>query len=465
MTVQAERGGMAHRYGPRGNCRKIFSDRGPEVVLSGPAGTGKSRACMEKLHMMALVNPGMRGLICRKTATSLSSTALVTWRRFVANESLLGGDVAYYGGSAQEPAQYRYRNGSVVAIGGMDAVSKIMSSEWDVIYVQEATELTENDWEALTTRLRNWRVSFQQIIGDCNPSAPTHWLKLRADAGRCKMLPTRHEDNPVLFSSDGSLTERGRDYISKLDALTGVRHSRLRLGKWVAAEGIIFEEFTDQHIIDRVPVSDDVPVDPSGIPLSWRRYWGIDFGFVHPFVLQCWAEDGDGRLYMYREIYQTHRTVDQHARAILAIVRPDGEWVEPRPTTIVADHDAEGRATFEAAVGMSTEAAHKSVLEGIEACQVRLRDAGDGKPRIFFLRDAVVRRDPALVESGKPTCTLEEIPGYVWSNKKKEQPIKADDDGCDTMRYVVADRDFGIRAIYRSFEVYRKYDDEIARDH
>ena len=444
-----------HRYSPRGNCRAILKIRDAEVVLSGPAGTGKSRACMEKLHMMALVNPGMRGLIARKTATTLSSTALVTWRRFVANESLLSGDLEYYGGSAQEPAQYRYRNGSVVALGGLDAVGKIMSSEYDVIYIQEATELTETDWEALTTRLRNWVVSFQQIIGDCNPSAPTHWIKMRAERGALNMLPTRHEDNPMLFKADGkTVTERGTDYLNKLDALTGVRHSRLRMGLWVAAEGIIYGEFTDAHILDRIPVDDDVPTDPFGVPLTWRRYWGVDFGFVHPFVLQCWAADGDGRLYMYRELYMTHRTVDQHAAEILGIVQPNGpdtEWIEPRPSTIVADHDAEGRATFENVIGMSTMPAHKSVLEGIEAVQVRLRDAGDGRPRVFFLRNSLVRKDNSLVESGKPTCTVEEIPSYVWSNKKKEEPIKADDDGCDTMRYVVADQDFGVRVIYRSF--------------
>ncbi len=119
----------------------------------------------------------------------------------------------------------------------------------------------------------------------------------------------------------------------------------------------------------------------------------------------------------------------------------------------ISDHDAEGRATLEKEISLSTSPAHKSVLEGIEAVQVRLRDAGDGKPRLFILRNALVRADPELTDSSKPTCTLEEIPGYVWSDKTKEAPVKLDDHGCDTMRYVVADRDFGVRVIYRSFEV------------
>lgn len=446
--------GVEHRYAPRGACRKILSCRDPEILISGPAGTGKSRACMEKLHAMCLLNPGMRGLIARKSATSLSSTALVTWRRFVANEAIEAGDVVYYGGSAQEPASYQYKNGSVVVIGGLDKVSKIMSAEYDVIYIQEATELTEDDWEALTTRLRNWRVSFQQIMGDCNPSAPDHWLKVRADRGTTTMFESVHEDNPVLFNPDGSTTDNGRDYIHKLDSLTGVRYKRLRLGLWVAAEGVIFEEYSSTvHIIDGLPKF-TAHVDPQGIPMSWSRFWSVDFGFTNPFVLQCWAEDPDGRLYLYRELYYTQRTVDQHARKIMSLVLNNrGSWTEPRPRAIVCDHDAEGRAVLERELQMATEPAHKSVLEGIEAVQKRLRLAEDQRARLFLFRNALVEEDPELRESGRPTCTIDEIPGYVWSNKKKEQPVKEDDHGCDAMRYVAAQRDFGIRALFRSFTV------------
>ena len=416
-----------------------------------------------------LLNPGARGLICRKTATSLSSTALVTWRKFVVAEALSSGDVHYYGGSAQEPASYRYRNGSTVVIGGLDKIEKIMSSEYDMVYVQEATDLTENDWESITTRLRNWQVSFQQLLADCNPSHPTHWLKTRCDNGQTVMLQSTHEDNPILFAN-GHMTERGLAYLSKLDRLTGVRHQRLRLGNWVAAEGVIYEEFGDVHMLSGIPEEwrKGEALDHAGIPIAWRRYWAVDFGFTNPFTLQCWAEDGDGRLYLYREIYYTRRTVDQHARTIMRCVAPDstwdaqgnwaGRWREPQPVSITCDHDAEGRVVFERETGLSTSPAHKAVTEGIQATQVRLRDAGDGRPRLYILRDTLVEKDPDLEDASKPTCLYEEIPGYVWARGKAtarkdeepEEPKKEDDHGCDAMRYVVAERDFGVRAIFRS---------------
>lgn len=418
-------------YRPLGACKHLFFCRDEEVLVSGPAGTGKSRACLEKLHHMALANPGMRALMVRKTAASLTSSALVTWTRNVVTEALEDGTVVYYGGSSQESPQYKYSNGSVVVMGGMDKATRVMSSEYDVIYVQEATELTENDWEALTTRLRYGRVSFQQLIADCNPDAPTHWLKQRADRGTTLMLESRHEDNPTLFNEDGTMTQSGKSYMKKLDNLTGVRYNRLRKGLWVASEGIIYEEFDPAiHLKDSFEIPD-----------NWDRYWAVDFGYNNPFVCQHWALDPDNNLYLYREFYMTGRTVDQHARDILKVVAPKGNWIEPRPRQIICDHDAEGSAVLKRELQLGTVNAKKTVLEGIQAVQNRL-----SKQQLFVLRDSLVEVDQALKLDSKPINTLEEFVCYIWDlstsiKQVKEVPLKKYDHGMDCMRYMVAQLD------------------------
>ena len=435
MTAVIE---MTHTYKPRGTAQRLFSLRAPEVLVSGPAGTGKSRSCLEKLHLAALLNPRMHGLIVRKTAVSLTSSALKTWREHVAPESLLAGDVEWYGGSSQEPAQYRYSNGSTISVAGMDKASKIMSTEFDMIYVQEATELDQEDWQSLLTRLRNGRMSFQQIIADCNPSYPTHWLKKRCDSGRTIMLNARHEENPVYFNDAMELTPQGDNYLQKLDSLTGVTKERLYEGKWVAAEGMIFDDFKqDVHVLKNFT-----------IPYDWPRYWAIDFGFTNPFVLQCWAVDPDDRLYLYREIYQTRKTVDQHAKAILAeVLDHKDKWIEPKPRAIICDHDAEDRATLRQELGLETVPAVKAVQLGIQAVQRRLRLADDHKPRIYLLENSRVGLDGQLKEKNKPTCLVEEIPGYIWDPSpnlsRAEEPLKENDHGCDAMRYMVAHMDLG----------------------
>ena len=95
MTTATTDRPAEHRYRSVGSARELWNYRGPEVLLSGPAGTGKSRACLEKMHAMAMATDGMRGLIVRKTATSLTSTALVTFREHVAREALASGEVKW----------------------------------------------------------------------------------------------------------------------------------------------------------------------------------------------------------------------------------------------------------------------------------------------------------------------------------------------------------------------------------
>jgi len=168
---------LTKRLELRGASRELFSRREDEVLICGAAGTGKSFGALWKIHMMCLKNGacvrgckiehehhdrGMRALIVRKTHNSLTSTGLVTFKQHVAVEALSMGLLKWYGGSGADPAQFIYGNGSQIIVGGMDNATKIMSSEYDVIFVQEATELSITDWEKLTSRLRNGRISFSR---------------------------------------------------------------------------------------------------------------------------------------------------------------------------------------------------------------------------------------------------------------------------------------------------------------
>ncbi|HEY9659610.1 MAG TPA: phage terminase large subunit [Allocoleopsis sp.] len=426
---------LVHHYSPRNNCITLFNSRNPAILLSGPAGTGKSRACMEKLHLLALINPGVRGLIVRKTAASLSTSAMATWKTYVIPEAEEGGIVKYYGGSAVEPAQYKYTNGSMVTLSGMDKADRIMSTEFDVIYVQEAIELTREDWDKLRSRLRNGKITFQQIIADTNPTYPAHWLKKECDKGEILFLDTTHEDNPVFFTDSGELTERGAAYLKVLDSYSGVTYQRLRQGRWTTAEGVIYSDFdSSRHVIT-----------PFEIPDNWPRYWSIDFGFTNPFVCQWWAESPEGILYMYREIYKPGVNVEEHALNIKRMMMDEyGNWREPKPVKIITDHDAGERNIFSKTLGLSTTPANKNVIEGITATQTRYKT-----DRLFLFKGATVEYDAMLQRTGKPASTEEEVPGYIWdpgaknAEVPKEQPLKKNDHGCDAKRYIVAEKDLG----------------------
>ncbi len=451
-----------HKYSPRGGCKDVMEAREPEVLISGPAGTGKSRACLEKIHMMCMMTPGTKALILRKTLASLGSSALATWRKFVVPEAVAIGAVVYYGGSKEEPAQYRYRNGSSVVIGGLDKATRVMSTEYDIIYIQEATECTLDDLEMVNTRLRNWNISFQQLLMDCNPAGDKHWLKLRANEGLVRLIESRHEDNPRLFNEDGSLTERGKKYIAILDKLTGVRYKRLRLGLWVSAEGIVYDEFDPAvHVLSWAYDENDERIP---LPDEWERIWAIDWGYRNPFVLKCYAIGDDGEVYMYREIYHTGRIVEEHVKTIMDIVCPETErkwydhlnkvervvkerfWIEPMPSAIICDHDLQARKTFEKASGLGTVPAIKDVSEGIDIHKARLKVDDQGMCGFYLMADCLVERDRDLVTDLLPTRTEEEYSGYAWAvspdGRKLDKPVKKDDHGVDTDRYVSMYLDF-----------------------
>lgn len=417
-------------FHPYGGCREMWECR-EEAIIAGPAETGKTRVCLEKLDALMWKYPGAQAIIVRKTYKSLKATVLQTFERKVLRP---GTPVEPYGG--EKALWYDYPNGSRIFLGGMDSPDRILSSEWDVIYVNQAEELTVNDWEVLTTRAtgRAGNMPYSLVLGDCNPSFPRHWIRLRADAGKFRLIESRHEDNPTLFDpTTGLITEQGRRTLSILDNLTGVRYRRLRKGQWAAAEGAVYEEFDRAlHLID-----------PFEIPPEWPRIRAIDFGYTNPFVCHWWALDGDGRMYLYREIYMSHRIVggdpqgNDHARLIRELSQ--GE----RIIATVADHDAEDCATLEAH-GIPTERAMKAISPGIQAVQRRLRVAGDGRPRLFIFRDALVEVDPLLQENRKPINTEQEYDSYIWrpdradGTSSREAPLDKDDHGMDTTRYAVA---------------------------
>lgn len=415
-------------FRPYGSAVDMWGSHAPVVLLAGPAGTGKTRANLEKVVHCCTKYPGARWLILRKTRKSLTETALVTLEEMV----LPAAHPALRGPKRNQRSSYHFPNGSTIALAGCDDPQKLYSSEYDGIYIPEANELDEDEVEKLFRAMRWPVMPYKQILMDCNPQGPGHWLKKWGEAGRLQFLDTKHQDNPRYYDHWAQRwTPEGEKYLATLDRLTGVRLQRLRYGKWVQAEGMVYEGWTPSvHLLPQFP-----------IPKDWARFKSVDFGYTNPFVCGWWAEDGDGRLYLYREIYMTGKLVEDHARQIKEIDRMNNE---PLARAIICDHDAEDRATLERHLGRATTPAKKSVSPGIQAVQSRLKVQPDGRPRLFILRDSLVQRDGDLADAKKPLCTAEEFEGYVWDEKadvKKEVPVKENDHGMDMLRYLIFWRD------------------------
>lgn len=352
----------------------------------------------------------------RKTRESMvNSTVLVFAKRIIGDDPRVRHN--------QTKSRFEYENGSILAYGGMkddqqrQQIRSIgQDGGLDICWLEEANAFVESDFNEVLGRMRGKAAPWRQVLLSTNPDAPQHWIYQRLIQGlEAAVYKSAAVDNP----------NNPAEYVSILNRLTGVQGDRLSKGLWVQAEGAVYPAFNP--LVHTVPAFD--------IPKSWRRIRSIDFGFTNPFVCQWWAIDGDGRMFLYREIYRTRRLVEDHAADIVRLSA--GERIEET----VADHDAEDRATLDRH-GIPTIPAFKGVSPGIQAVATRLDDAGDGKPRFFILRNALVQSDDSL-PPGSPRSTAEELPGYVWIKGQdgrpiKEDPVKLNDHGADAARYAVA---------------------------
>lgn len=402
--------------------RQPFLDKSPTLLLTGSAGGGKSRIVAEKLHAFCLKYSNAMALAVRKTRESMTNSTVLYLER-----SIIGRDSRVK--HVSQKHRFEYQNGSILAYGGMkddDQREQIRSigqeGGLDLVWMEEAIQFTEDDYNEIKARMRGKAADWRQIILTTNPGAPSHWIYQNLIAkGLAKVYYSNATDN--LYNPE--------DYRAQLDGLTGILGERLRDGKWKQAEGAIY---TDYDVAIHL-------IDPFEIPQDWRRIRVIDFGFVNPFVCQWWALHPDGAMFLYREIYMTQRTVREHAIQINAL--SGDEFYE----CTVADHDAEDRATL-AESGIDTVPAIKEVSPGIQAVQQRLKPQGaNQQPRIFLMRGALVELDSMI--RNRPTCTAEEVEGYVWEKSAegkplKDQPHKEDDHGMDALRYAVKQIDSGL---------------------
>jgi len=298
-----------------GGNREAILCREPEVILAGPAETGKTLALLYKLHLLAYKYPGCQLAILRKKKVDLLPSILRTFKRDILEN--YGPGVTHYGG--EYPQWYDYLNGSRIWLGGLDDPGKTLSAERDVVAVCQTEELSVSDWEYLTrvTTGRGAVMPYTQLMGDCNPSSHTHWILSRTRAGKITKFDTTHKDNPTLWDHERcEWTTQGKRTLARLSAMTGTRLLRLYHGLWAAPEGAIYDVFEadlgeygqKRHVVKSFP-----------IPAMWPRAVGID-----PFGAQIAAvwlafDPNNGILNVYREYMQPFGlTVAGHAQNIKA---------------------------------------------------------------------------------------------------------------------------------------------------
>lgn len=151
----------------------ILDDENRYLILYGGAGSGKSVAAAQKLIIRMLEERGHKFLVLRKVANTIRNSV---W-------SLLRGTMADWGVSHlfkvnKSDMDITCANGNQIVFAGLDDVEKLKSIHGITgMWVEEASELLQEDFQQLDLRLRGFTKNYKQIMVSFNPISITHWLK------------------------------------------------------------------------------------------------------------------------------------------------------------------------------------------------------------------------------------------------------------------------------------------------
>ena len=179
----------------------LFADTHRYLVLKGGGGSGKSIFAGRKVLERATSEPGHRFLVVRKVARTLRESCF---------KQLSGQTKSYYPSSGykinQSDMRITFENGSEILFAGLDDVEKLKSIyNIDGIWIEEASEILESDFNQLDIRMRGQSKYYKQIIVSFNPISMKHWLKKRffdRPDPRARTHESTYKDNPFLPEED-----------------------------------------------------------------------------------------------------------------------------------------------------------------------------------------------------------------------------------------------------------------------
>ena len=416
----------------------------PEILVEGPAGDGKSRGVAEYVNIRSMENPGIRVLFVRKVRADLAESLL-----FTMEEEVWWPDHPCLANSDQRrenrKSPYVYPNGSKIYVGGLDKDTRLFSTQFDIVVVEEAIEITKDNWHNLGRCNRNNKLidpdtgrPIQQRIAITNPGPEFHFLNKLFPPGTRTCPPEPHKGRIrllVRFEDNPTITE---EYLDVLRSMEGVPYRRLYLGDWIAESGQILSMYDPAvHVIDELEYPE------------FEYYVAAkDFGYRNPGWFGVFGVDRDLCMVMVAEIYRQGVPLDQWAEWIeelhgeFRLTRGVCDSAEPRSIDFLNDR-------IGVPVGRDVERifqpADKSrgKLFGLNQVRDYLWIPPQGPPILRFGRDVLRHgRDPELDAEGRPCCLVEEIPSYRFrkyaddkENKETPDPACANH-GCDGIEYL-----------------------------
>lgn len=374
---------------------KCIKYENPKILIcSGAKRAGKTYVLIfgYMAHIAKFQNKGYSFIIGGTTQASI--------RRNILNdmESILGKEI-----KLAQDNHFKLFGNKVYCFDGAnsDSYKKVRGFTSYGAFLNEATTLHDTFVKECISRCSG---EGARIYMDTNPENPTHTVKIdyidkdgqRLKGGQLNIKAYQFTlyDNTFL----------NREYIQSIEASTptGMFFDRDILGKWVAAQGVVYKDFNkDVHYISSFDKTEIV-----------KYYCGVDWGYEHYGSIVILGDDYKGNTYLIKEYSAQHQEIDYWvdiAKEIKSIYGDINFYCD----TARPEHIKRFRRE-----GIQAKNADKAVVSGIEEVAKLFK-----LNKLFILEDNV-------------DLFKTEIYNYVW-NSNKGEPVKQNDDVLDSLRYAI----------------------------
>lgn len=372
---------------------RLFRDhpRARTFVIYGGAGSGKSVAVAQHICRMMIEQKDVKILVTRKTLPSLKITAYQLIKDIFAEWGIVP--------RTNKTDHYMILGSNKIFFKSIDDPEKIKSAEFNYAWVEEATEITKEDYMQIRLRLRRANrdpTRQNQIYLTFNPIDAHHWLIEDLVEGprnpRTVINHSTYKDNPFLPA----------EYVEELEGLINQDENYYRiytLGVPGVLEGLIYKNYTIEE-----------PPTQVGLFVMDADAIGLDFGFNNQTAMVA-IRYYEGEFYIKELFYKSGYTNSD----LIAWMKAN---LPNKSIPIYADAAEPDRIEDIARAGFNCWPAKKEVVPGID-----------------YIKAQKLHITPESVN------VIKEIRNYKWGEtrdkKTLDEPVKYMDHAMDAMRYAM----------------------------